>query len=121
MEVHCDRDPEIDGALMAVPGGSLDTQSVDDLWQAVTHRLDEGTPSLMLDLSRVELITSAGVGIMVRLLHRIQALGGRMVVFGANPRVAAVIDAVMLTQILNLCDTIVDARERLSGEISRTT
>lgn len=113
MEVRCERDSEVDGAKVAAPIGRLDAASVDDFWQAVSDALDGSTPSLMLDLSRVQLVTSAGLGIMVRMLLRTLALGGRMSVFGANAKVRSVIDAVMLNEVLAVCDTIDEARARI--------
>jgi anti-anti-sigma factor len=113
MQVQCHRDGEIDRALVVAPGGSLNIATEDDFWLAVSNALDEDTPSLMVDMSQVELITSSGVGIMVRAFHRSTRLGGKMAVFAANARVLEVIEAVMLTQILGVCDTIEDAREHV--------
>jgi len=63
----------------------------------------------------VDLMASAGVGALVRLFHRVQTLGGQMAVFGANERVHDVIEVVQLSQILNVCDTMDEARARLRG------
>jgi anti-anti-sigma factor len=113
MNIRCCQDEEIDGAVVAAPSGTLDVRGADDLWHVVTAELDSTTPSLMVDLAMIDLITSAGIGILVRLLHRVQSLGGSMVVFGASPRVREVIEIVMLSEIFKLCDTIGEARQRL--------
>lgn len=113
MEVRVHVDAEVDTAVVMTPVGTLDAISEVSLWDAVDERLNDTTPSLLLDLSAVDLITSAGIGTMVRIFHRIQSLGGTMVVFGANPRVRQVIEIVMLGEILGLCDSIEEARGRL--------
>jgi anti-anti-sigma factor len=115
MQVRCETDAEVAGAVALGVTGNLGPAGMDTLWEAVTAELSEASPSLLVDLSGVELITSAGIGTLVRLLHRVQSLDGQMVVFGANPRVYEVIDAVMLAGILKLCDTIDEARERLAA------
>lgn len=115
MEIRCQADTETDGVLVAFPAGTLDVQGADSMWQAVAEALAQKGPSLLVDLSGVDLITSAGIGTLVRLLHRVQSLGGTLVVFGPNARVRAVIEIVMLGPIFKLCDTIAEARERLAG------
>ena len=115
MDVRCAVDREIDRAVVAVVVGAFDAVGADRLWERVVSMLDEEMPSLLVDLTGVELITSAGIGALVRLLHRVQKLGGRLVAFGANPRVRQVIDVVMLGEILGMCDTIDEARARLVG------
>jgi len=115
MIVRCHTDTEHEGALVANVFGPLDEPGALKIWAAVVAELSDGHGSLLIDLSEVDLITSAGVGALVRLFHRIQGLGGALALYGANPRVAQVIESVMLAQILNLCGTLEGARERLNG------
>jgi anti-anti-sigma factor len=113
MEVRCHPDSELDGVLVANPSGALNENGGAVLWREVADKLNESQPSLMVDLSHAEMITSAGIGALVRFHHRINKLGGNIALFGANSRCREVIEAVMLTEILNLCDSIEDARDRM--------
>jgi anti-sigma B factor antagonist len=113
MELRCEPDGELGGTIIAVPSGSLDVQGAVTLWEGVTRELDATTSSLLIDLSSLDLITSAGIGALVRLLHRVQSLGGSLAVFGPNPRVREVIEVVMLTGILGVSDSVEEARQRL--------
>jgi len=113
MHVSCQTDHEIGTAVVVSPTGNLDASGANTLWDAVTAHLSEATPSLLADLSGVEIMTSAGIGILVRLFHRVQSLGGGLVVFGAGERVREVIEVVMLTDVFQLCDTLAEARQRL--------
>ena len=115
MELRCQPDGELEGTIVAVPSGSLDVQGAVVLWEGVTPELDAGTPSLLIDLSSIDLITSAGIGALVRLLHRVQSLGGNLALFGANPRVREVIEVVMLAGILRLSETAGEARQKLQA------
>lgn len=113
MDVRCAVDREIDRAVLVVAVGTFDAVGADLLWERAAAVLNEEVPSLLVDLTGVELIASAGIGTLVRLLHRVQKLDGRLVAFGANPRVRQVIDVVMLGDILGMCDTIEEARARV--------
>jgi anti-sigma B factor antagonist len=113
MELRCQPDGELEGTIVVVLNGSLDVQGAVELWERVTPELDANTPSLLIDLSSVDLITSAGIGALVRLLHRVQSLKGNIALFGPNPRVREVIGVVMLADILRLSDTAEEARQRL--------
>ena len=104
-------DPRI---IVASLVGNLNEDGTERLWQATSSLLDESHPSLVVDLGRVELLTSAGLGTLVRLHHRVHKLGGRIAMFGASSRVRGVIEVVMLTDILNLRSTIDEARSRVN-------
>jgi len=54
----------------------------------------------------------------VRLHHRVQKLGGKIAIFGVNKRVRSVIEVVMLSEILNLSETLDEARSRVSGSVT---
>jgi anti-sigma B factor antagonist len=113
MELRCQPDGELEGTIVVALKGSLDVQGAVELWESVTPELDSGTPSLLIDLSSVDLITSAGIGALVRLLHRVQSLDGTIALFGPNPRVREVIEVVMLAEIFRLSDTVEEARQHL--------
>ena len=113
MTVDCRVDQEAGGIVVASLSGHFDAGGADQVWDAAAALLDEEHPSLLVDMSEVELMTSAGLGALVRLLHRVQKLGGKIAVFGANTRVKDVVEVVMLAEILNLCGTIDEARIRV--------
>jgi anti-anti-sigma factor len=116
MGVECSRDLAMSEAVVAALDGFFDQAGATLLWETVTPHLAGEVTSLFVDLSGVNLMTSAGVGVLVRLLHRVESLGGRMALFGGNRRVREVIEVVRLHEILNLSDTVEDARRRLRGE-----
>jgi len=113
MRADCGPDGELANAVVATIEGLFDEAGAATLWQAVAPSLDSATPSLLVDLTGVNRITSAGVGVLVRLLHRVQSLGGGMAVFCAGSRVRDVIGVVRLEEALNLSASIGEARQRL--------
>jgi anti-anti-sigma factor len=113
MRADCRPDDAMRDAVVVTLDGLFDEAGAVTVWQEVTPSLDSATPFLLVDLAGVNRITSAGVGALVRLLHRVRGLGGGIAVFGAGTRVRQVIEAVRLDQLLNLGTSIGDARERL--------
>jgi stage II sporulation protein AA (anti-sigma F factor antagonist) len=114
MRVECSPDVEVADALVASLDGFFDQTGATLLWESVAPHLTGGAAtSLLVDLSGVNLMTSAGVGVLVRLLHRVDSLGGRLALFGAGRRVREVIEVVRLREVLNLSDSAEEARQRL--------
>ena len=113
MEVRCGPDDEMPDALLVALEGFFDQTGSSELWEVVVPRLSGELSSVIIDLSGVNLVTSAGVGVLVRLLHRVQALGGAIALTGAGPRVREVIRVVHLHDILKLSGSLEEARQRL--------
>ena len=115
MIVRCHIDTTVEDAIVSNVFGPLDEKGAVKVWDALAEELTGEHPSLMIDLSEVDLITSAGIGTLVRIHHRVHKLGGTLALYGANTRAREVIEAVMLADILNLCESIEDARTSLAG------
>ena len=113
MRVTCAQDTELRRALFAAAAGHMDVEGATQLWDVISPQLTETTPSLLLDLGGVDWLTSAGVGALIRVLTRVQKLGGGMSIFGAACRVQAVLRIVALDAILNVRPTADEARARL--------
>ena len=113
MEVRCGPDSGMPNALLATLAGFFDQTGSSEFWEAVAPRLSADVSSVIIDLSGVNLVTSAGVGVLVRLLHRAQALGGSIALTGAGERVSEVIRVVHLHDILKLSGSLEEARQRL--------
>lgn len=113
MRVTCGPDSELDGALLAKASGQLDVHGATQFWEAISPRVGESTPKLLLDMTGVEYMTSAGIGILVKLLNHVQPFGGGMSLFGCNDSVRRVLQITELESLLHVCDSIEEAREEL--------
>ena len=113
MRVTCAKDPELAKVLLAEPDGMLEAHGASHLWDVVSERLGEDTPSLLMDMSKVKLMTSAGVGTLIRLLTRVRNLGGAVSVYGCSDRNRTILKVVGIEPLVNLCETEEEARERL--------
>lgn len=97
------------GSLVVHLSGAFKALAADKLWDAISQQIDEETCRVVLDFTGVSLVASAGLGILVRLYTRLQGLGGGLAVYGCNEKIRGVIHIVMLTDLLNVCDTEADA------------
>jgi len=57
---------------------------------------------LAVDLSGVEMLTSAGIGLLIETHQQCEAAGGRLVVFGVQEDVLGVLKLTRLDRILNI-------------------
>ena len=113
MRVTCAKDSELAKALHASPEGMLEAHGASHLWDVVSERLSEKTPSLLVDMSKIKLMTSAGVGVLIRLLTRARNLGGAISLYGCSERNLTILKIVGIEPLLNVRETEEEARERL--------
>jgi anti-anti-sigma factor len=114
MQLSFEPDPTIPGCLVVRLSGNLETNGATKLWEEVSARAGEDTRFFVFDFSDVHIITSAGIGTLVRLLVRLRGLGGTVAIFGCSDKICEVFEIVMLRNILHVCDSEDEAREKLS-------
>jgi len=113
MHVTCSKDSELARALHAIPDGMLEAHGADHLWEVISKQLTQDTPSLLMDMSKIKLMTSVGVGALIRLLTRARDLGGAISIYGCSERNQTILNVVGLEPLVNVCETEEQARNRL--------
>ena len=78
-------------------GGMIDTRGSLQFEREIASHFDQGIRRFVIDLKRVELITSAGIRVLVMLAKRV-ANGGGLVLCGLNEHVTSVFDVAGLLQ-----------------------
>lgn len=114
MRVQFAPESDVPGALRVTVTGSLDTPGSEKFMAEMAARVIPHCPSLVLDMSGVEWVSSAGVGALVRLLTRTQSSGGTLALFGCGPKVHTVLRICGLEKALNVCETATQAQALLS-------
>lgn len=112
-DVSFEQDPELENVLLVRLAGPLEVASVDKVWNRITEQTSGGRSYLLFDFSKVPIVTSAGIGMLVRALIRLQNRGGSLAVFGCDDKICEVFKIVMLKQILNVSDSVDAARDAL--------
>lgn len=113
MHIHFEHDHARDGILVLRLDGALEVGSAEQLWELASPRIGPDARFFLVDFSAVDIVTSAGIGTLVRLLVRLQKFGGSLAIFGCSDKIREVFDIVMLGQILQLSDSEEEARARL--------
>jgi anti-anti-sigma factor len=118
-------DPPSNGKQTVAIGGRLDTHTFGQLDQALAPLLaDAQLASLVLDLSALEYISSAGIRSLFKARKALAARGGRVLVTNVQPQIQKVFDvvkAVPMNQVFASvaeADAYLDAMQRrvLQGE-----
>ena len=80
------------GVRVVVPQGSLDPESGPVLEQRCVELIESGDRRLLLDLSGVDFVSSAGLRGLVMVVKKLQAVGGQLVFCGLRPIVSRVFE-----------------------------
>lgn len=84
--------------------GFLDAHTFEQLEEAIREIFDEGCFKLVVDLARVDYISSAGAGVFIGARSESQENGGDIVLLNPTEGVREVFDLLGLTQIFKLVD-----------------
>ena len=113
MQLAYEADSEIEGALVVRLGGALEVNGADRLWETASEHAGDDARFFLFDLSDVHIVTSAGIGVLVRLLVRLRGYGGAIAVYGCSDKVREVFSIVQLDGLLKVCNTEEEARQKL--------
>ncbi len=118
MKLSYEPDPTIAGGLVVRLSGKLEVNGAAELWDEVSTRAGEDTRFFIFDFSDVHIITSAGIGTLVRFFVRLRGYGGAVAICGCSEKVCEVFEIVMLKDVLQVCDSEEEARARLRQAVS---
>lgn len=108
-------DPELEDAVVVRLAGALEVNGAAELWDLVSGEVAAGARFFLFDLSRLKILTSAGVGALVRLFVRLRPRGGAIAIHGCSDNVREVFTVVMLESTLGVCSTETQARQSLAA------
>jgi anti-anti-sigma factor len=89
--------------------GRVDSNNAGELGAALDSVVDDGKNNLVLDLSGVEYMSSAGLREMVRVLKRVKRSGGDLRIANPSDRVKEVLELAGLDTIFEVYPTQVEA------------
>ena len=92
------------GVAMIRVQGFLDAHTFEQLEEAIREVYDEGCFKLVVDLAKVDYISSAGAGVFIGARSEGQENGGDVVLLNPTEGVKEVFELLGLTQIFKLAD-----------------
>ncbi len=90
-----------------------------DIEHAITDHIRQGGRKLVLELSKLDFMDSAGVGALVLCSSAMKKTGGKMVLAGAAGKVKQVLELTSLDRIIEMYSDLSSACEALSGTVPR--
>ena len=103
----------LEHACVLTPDGALDTRSAPDLERKAMAAFDAGPHHIVLDFSRVELITSAALRVLVMLGKKLGKTSRTLVLCSLNDMVRSVLDVSGLAQAFTVAPTVKEALSQL--------
>jgi anti-anti-sigma factor len=85
--------------------GRVDSATASDFENKVNDVIEEGQRNLVLDLSKVEFLSSAGLRVLVTTRKTLQAAGGDIVLAQPSDRVVETMDTAGLNVLFERYDT----------------
>lgn len=101
-----------DGVDLIAVSGALDAHTFEQLEEAINNLLAEGRFRLVVDMTRVNYISSAGVGVLIAAANETEANGGKIVLMSPTRDVGEVFDTLGLTEMFT---TVGDRREAMAA------
>jgi stage II sporulation protein AA (anti-sigma F factor antagonist) len=96
------------------PAGAIDTRGALDFEREVTEMLGQGTRFFVIQLGKVELITSSGIRVLVMLTRTLKARDGELVLCNVTGQVTTILDISGLLQHFTILPALPDAIAHLS-------
>jgi anti-anti-sigma factor len=88
----------------------LDASNIDDLEAVLTPLIDKGSRNIILDLSEVDMLSSKGLGLLVKMQQKCKRFpNGELVLAGASPRILRSMKIVGMEGYFKDFDNITDA------------
>jgi len=106
------REERLDGILIVAPKGRMDSNSSGAFETLVLGHA--GEPRLLLDLSGVEYISSAGLRVFLMLARKVKEAGGRLVLCAMGGSVRQVFDLAGFTPLFAVGPSLALGQARLS-------
>ena len=93
------------GITVVKVAGYLDAHTFEQLEETISELFSEEHYKLVVDLSKVEYISSAGAGVFIRAPSEAQEHSGNIILLNPTTNVREVFDLLGLTQIFQVVDT----------------
>ncbi len=85
--------------------GDIDAYSSPNLKDKVAKEIGKGTKKIVLNLTNVDYIDSAGLGVLVALLKRVKKEQGILRISGLKPNILKIFQLTRLNQIFDIYNT----------------
>src|SRR5262245_10512731 len=107
-----------DAVAIVEPSGVIDTRASITFEQSIVDLLEAGRRQFAIDFTRVDVITSAGIRVLVMLAQRLSGINGALVLFALRGDVLKVFDIAGLMSQFRIATTREEALQHLAADPS---
>ncbi len=104
-EFSISEEPLGSGIVLIRISGFLDAHTFEELEDAINRKFSDGAYKLVVDLARVEYISSAGAGVFIWAHSESQENGGDVIILNPTKNVMQVFELLGLTQVFRIART----------------
>ena len=97
-------------------GGEVDVYTAPKLREAIVTAIDAGHTRLIIDVEKVDFLDSTGLGVLIGVLRRINALGGELRLVCSTPRILDLFSLTDLDRVFDLRASVADATAPAGSE-----
>ena len=95
--------------------GEMDEGNFGLLEDEFNKLLESGVTGLVLDVSGLDGVTSAGIGALLNMSQLLEAKGGKLIVTAAKPEILGIVEILGLRETLSLADTAEQAKKLIAS------
>ncbi|BDD11024.1 anti-sigma factor antagonist [Fulvitalea axinellae] len=107
---------QLDGDVLTLKiFGEVDASSSIYLDKAIQQALDNNHKKIMADLSGLEYISSAGLGVFMSYIEDFKNESVEFVIFGVSENVKNVFGILGLDSLMTICPSVEEAKQKLDG------
>lgn len=100
---------KVDTTLVVIPAGRLDSNNATGFEKTVTDYVRNGERRVVIDLSQIDYISSAGLRVVLMLVKQLKSGSGSLVLCGMKPSIREVFDISGFSKILQIRGTRAEA------------
>lgn len=82
--------------------GEIDLHRSEEIKETLRPLVDQKTPRVLIDMSRVSYIDSAGLAVLIETLQRVTTYGGTFGIFGLRGSVRSIFEIARLDQVFQI-------------------
>ena len=80
------------GVTIALPSGRLDSNNAPQALQDIVARIEKGETRIVIDFARTRYISSAGLRVILKVLHMLRQRAGAIALCNANEQIREVLE-----------------------------
>ena len=104
------------GAIFAIEGRICSPEDSDELIAVLYDVLEKKIQFLIIDIEKLDYITSSGLNFFIRCLTRIRSIGGELIISGLHGNVEKLFNISKLNEIFTFSPTVEDGLKRLNAK-----